>query len=128
MINLTGPNITFNPVNRWRLLSFDYDGGTGIVEVQSAGGAQVQSIAIVLSDVAGKSTGVKVNATYTTWGKRFIPGEPGPGGTGGMGLANALTNARTAYDNQAGNHNAKMHAVELQALTDQWVDAALTGT
>lgn len=127
MINLSGPNIIFNPVNRWKVASFNYDDGTGVIEVQSAGAAQVQPVPFALSDTAGQSTGIKVNTTYTTWRDRFISRGPSPVASG-MGLANALSNARAAYDNQGGNHSAKTHALELQAIADGWVDALLAGS
>ena len=120
--NVTQPNIA-----RWRVVSFDLERGRVTLRFGSGGEAQWIDLDVVLSDVANQSWSVTINASATDWNRRIISTSPLPNGVGGAGAANSLTAARDAYRGAA-NHNAGLKAVELRALTDGWVAAALGGT
>jgi hypothetical protein len=125
-ITLTAPLAQGNIV-KWQIVAFDLGSGQVTVRFASNSGQQLIDVVCRLSDTANGSTGAIVNATPSHWDDRIISTSPGPGGVGGVGLANSLTNAQNAY-RTAGNHAAGLRAVELQGLTDGWVASALTGT
>lgn len=120
--NIQQPNIT-----RWRVIAFDIARGSVTLRFSSPGDLQFIDLVCTLSDTVNRSTGVVVNPDPQSWNDKVIVRSFNPITGGGMGAANSLTNAQNAY-RSAGNHNAGLKAVEVQALADGWVDAALTGT
>jgi hypothetical protein len=120
--NIAQPNIT-----RWRVLAFELNSGLVTIRIASGNEAQWVDLQCRLSDVANGSSGPAVNAAAVSWNDKIAIVGPGPAGIGGVGAANSLTNAQAAYRTGA-NHNAGLKAVELQALVDGWVSAALGGT
>lgn len=126
-INLNA-NVTFPNVNRWRVLAFDLGSGRVTLRFTAPGDAQWLDVDCFLSDVAGQSTGAIINPSPRSWNDKIVPYGPQPSNAFvGMGAANALTNAQSAY-RSTGNHNAGLRAVEGVAMTDGWVSAALAGT
>lgn len=119
MISLT-TNVQQPNIVRWRVVSFELQSGYATVRFESQAAAQWIDLRCLIADAAGASNGVAINPTTQRWDDRII-------NTTGVGVANALTNARNAYRGAA-NHNAGLRAVEGQALTDGWIEAALTGT
>ena len=113
--NIAQPNIV-----RWRIIAFDVNRGVVTFRFESGGGAQGADIQCTLLDAANQSSGVMVNPSPQGWNDKIV-------GAGSVGAANSLTNAQNAY-RSAANHGAGLKAVELQALTDGWVPAVLTGT
>jgi hypothetical protein len=130
MINLTA-NVTFPNINRWQVLAFDVN--TGRVTLRFWAPANTLpsppwiDVQCVLSDAANQSTGAALNASPQHWDDKVIPVGPAAFGSGGVGAANALTNAQNAY-RSAANHSAGLRAVEGAAMADGWVSAALGGT
>lgn len=137
VVNLSTP-VQQGNITKWGIESFDPNGGVVTVRFQSNAGQSIR-LNCTLSDTAGASIGVKINATPASWDDRImLAGSFGPTGAGGggVGAAGSLTSARGAYvaaytaagGGNAAKHSAGLKAVELQGLTDGWIDAALTGT
>ncbi len=117
-VNIAQPNIV-----RWHVLDFETQRGQVTLRFESGGGAQWVDVTCVLSDVAGKSTGVIINPNATSWNDKIIGGPLVPN----VGLANSLTNAQNAY-RSAANNSAGLKAVEVQGLADGWVSSVFGGT
>lgn len=130
MINLT-TNITLPNINRWQVLAFDVANGRVTLRFWSPANTSPAplwiDVSCQLSDVAGKSSGPILNPAPVSWNDKIIIQAPTPSGAGGVGAANSLTNAQSAY-RTAANHNAGLRAVEGQGLDDGWVSSAFAGT
>ena len=137
MINLI-TNVDQNNIRKWSVKKFDSEAGTAKLVFESNVG-QTIGVECILSNTANGSVGAKINATPDHWDDRIVPsnhGMPPFSGAGGVGAANSLDSARTAYvtaytaDGGSANskHKAGLKAIEVQALVDGWVAAELTGT
>ena len=137
MINLT-TNVEQNNIRKWSIAKFDSEAGTARLVFESNVGQTIR-VDCILSNEVNKSVGAKVNATPDRWDDRIVAsnhGAPPFALSGGVGAANSLDSARTAYVTayaaDAGNANSKhkagLKAIEVRALVDGWVEAALTGT
>jgi len=137
MINLT-TNVDQNNIRKWSITKFDSEAGTARLAFESNTGQTIR-VECILSNTANGSVGAKINATPDHWDDRIVAsnhGMPPFSGAGGVGAVNSLDSARTAYvtayaaDAGSANskHKAGLKAIEVQALTDGWVEAALTGT
>ena len=137
MINLT-TNVQQESIRKWSIKAWDAESGIAKIVCESNVSTQtIPPIFCTLSNVAGMSTGMKINATPNHWNDRIVPSTYGlPPFQGGVGVANALDNAISAYvtaytaDGGGVNskHKAGLKAIELRAVTDGWVVAALGGT
>lgn len=127
MINLTA-NVSQANITKWSVKKFDPELGTVTLQFESSAGQRIR-IDCFLSNEVNKSSGAKINAAPDGWNDRIVSSMYGLGpiANGGVGAAGSLDAARNAYQGAA-NHNAGLKAVELRALTDGWVEAALTGT
>jgi hypothetical protein len=119
MINLTD-NVQQPPIVAWRLLSPPDGNNRVVVRFFAVSGSPSIDFPCILSDTASACMGVKVNPSPTKWNDKLVR-------VLNVGAANSLTNAIAAYRGAA-SHNAGLKAMEVQALTDGWIDAALTGT
>ena len=137
MINMP-IHVDQNDIRKWSVKKFDSEAGTVRLVFESNVG-QTIPVDCILSNEVNKSVGAKINATPDRWDDRIVPsnhGAPPFALSGGVGAANSLDNARTAYVTayaaDAGNANSKhkagLKAIEVQALVDVWVVAELTGT
>lgn len=112
MKNLTSP-IAIPNVTKWQLLD-DYrpNQGTGTLRVYyGSGQTRWADFDLVLSDTAAASVGIGINPNPARLDDTIAK-------LVGVGSANALTNARNAYRNTAGNNNTVMSAVEASIQTD----------
>lgn len=126
MINLT-THIAVPNINRWACVAFDLGRGTATLRFFfGAGQTRFVDVPCFLSDTIRASAGARINPSPMAADDTIVPWSVGPTGAG-VGLANALTNARGAYRSGA-NHNAGLRAVEMQGVTDGWIDPALAGT
>lgn len=133
MIQLT-TNILQTNIVRWRVIAIEVATGTVTLRFEGTGGVQSIDVPCVLSDTVNGSRGVALNAAPVHWDDRVIPA--GDKITGGVGAANSLSNARsayvTAYATASGGVAAKqaagLKAIELQALADGWVSSDFAGT
>jgi hypothetical protein len=101
------------------------DFSTGIVGIRlfyGAGQTRFQDFVLQLSDVAGASRILALNAAPQGPGDTFV--------VQGGGNANALANAQTNYTNQrkVGSHASAVKAMLLAGVADGWLDPALAGT
>lgn len=135
-VSLTTPIVQTN-IQRWQIPAMDINTGIGTFRFMSSpANGQSVDMPIVLSDVANKSTGVRINATPKRWNDKIISVGPTGSLANGVGAANSLSNAQAAYSagyaasggGPIAKHNAGLKALELQGITDGWVDALLTGT
>jgi len=137
MINLT-TNVDQNNIRKWSVKKWDSELGTVRLVFESNVGQTIH-VDCILSNEVNKSVGAKINQTPDRWDDRIVPsnhGMPPFGLGGGVGAANTLDSARTAYvtayaangGNADQKHKAGLKAIEVQALVDGWVEAALTGS
>jgi hypothetical protein len=122
MKNLTVP-VPIPNVTKWQALD-DYRPGQGLLTVRvfyGPGQARWKDLPVTLSDVATGSTGINVNTIPQALDDTIIS-------INGVGAVNAMTNAGNAYRTTAGNHNARMAALETQLQVDGIVNAQLVGT
>ena len=126
MISLT-THVPQQDIVAWAILAPPDQNGRVTVRFASPGQNQIVDLVCSLSDTVNGSSGPIINTSPQAWNDRIVLVGPFGAAGVGVGAANSLTNARNAY-RSAGNHNAGLHAMELQALTDGWVSAALTGS
>jgi hypothetical protein len=126
MLTLTTPVAVPNVTKLDNLLGvhpLDFSSGAvGIRLFYGAGQTRFQDFVLTLSDVAGGSRILALNAAPQGPADTFT--------TQGGGLINALTNAQNAYATarKGGTHAQGVKAMLLQLLTDGVLDPALTGT
>lgn len=126
MITMTTA-VTIPNVQKWSCVAFDLVRGTVTMRVfYGAGQARFTDIPCFLSDAANASAGMRVNPTPRAADDAIVSWNVGQSGQG-VGSANSLANAQSAYRGGA-NHNAGLRAVEGQGIADGWIDGALNGT
>ena len=120
MVNLNA-SIPVSNITKYQIISYDAATGAGVMQI-FMGSGQTQSffLPFKLSDVAGKSTGIAVNAAPSSNHDLMRSQD-------GMGLSNAFASAYTAFKGGA-NQGASLKAVELRGVTDGWLDPLLAGT
>lgn len=123
MVNIT-VNVALPNIAKYDVVGgFDLNGGSLGFRLYLVGTTRFKDYQLTLSDVAGASRGLILNAAPQAFDDTYV--------LGGCGLASALTNAQAAYAaarTGAGTHAAGLKAVLLRGVTDQWLDASLAGT
>lgn len=123
MVNIT-VNVALPNIAKYDAIgSFDMNTGALGFRLYLVGTTRFKDFVLTLSDVAGASRGLYVNASPQAFDDSFV--------VGSGGLVGALTDAQAAYAaarTGAGTHAAGLKAVLLRGVAMGWLDASLAGT